>query len=195
MSSDQSPPLAAPPPGPPQAPVYRQQQDVLVRRPTAWTRPMQVALATYLVIGTLVSLGLQLVLRDEYRRLALAQAVKSSQANPGVVLDPNQLADISVTLGLVLGIVFSILYVVLAVLVLAKPRTWVFWVAGAVMTLQALGFIAALVNLFLPEPSIPRAGAAIGSILGLAGAAILAWMVAGLVKYGPWAQEKVRAEG
>ena len=198
MSFEQPPPLAAPQPapGPPAAPIYRQQPEQLVRRPTAWTRPMQQAVAVYLVIAPVVTILLQLVFRDEYRRLAVAQALKSIQTNPGAAaLDPSQLADIGLTVALVIGVVFGILYIVLAALVISKPRTWVFWVAGAVLALQSIGLIISVVNLFVAEPSTPRTAAVIGVILGLFAAGALAWMIAGLVKYGPWAQEKVRAEG
>lgn len=176
------------------APVYR--QDEFVRQATAWTRPMQVAVASYLVVSTVINILTELIFANELKSLAAVQVAKQFRASGRTFTDADvrQAVDLGLSLGLVFGGVFGILFLVLALLTVSKARTWVFWVDLVLMALGVLGLLSSVGALTSPaSATMPSGAAAISAAVGLVNLGLVAWMVAGLVKYGPWAQEKVPA--
>jgi hypothetical protein len=198
MSFEQAPPdsgQAALPSAPAAvAPIYR--QDEFVRSPTSWTRPMQLAVAAYLVISTLISLASQLVFANEVKAIAAAQMAKSFKASGRAFTDADvkSAVDLGLALALVFGLIFAIIFVVLAILSVTGTRTWVFWVDLVLLALGIFGLLSAVTSFSDPASAQIPAGARPFSLLsGLADLGLVVWMIVALVKYGPWAQEKVPA--
>jgi len=178
----------------PPAPVYR--QDEFVRQATGWTRSMQVAVAAYLVVSVVLGLLTQLIFRDQFKVLAAAQVAKQFRASGRAFTDADlkQAVDLGLGFALVFGVIFGIIYVVLALLTVSKPRTWVFWVDFVLLALGVLGLISSVSALLNPSgATLPSGAAALSLVIGLVDLALVIWMLVGLVKYGPWAQEKVPA--
>lgn len=157
---------------------------------------MQVGVAAYLVVSTVIGLVSQVMFRSDYKVLAAAQVAKQFKASGRAFTsgDVNQAVDIGLTVGLVFGVVFGILFIVLAILTAGKPRTWVFWVDLVFLALGVLGLVSSVGAVTNPgAATMPSGVAAVSLLTGLVDLALVAWMIIGLVKYGPWAQEKVPA--
>lgn len=188
---DQAPLPVAPPAAPP---IYR--QDEFVRRPTAWTRPMQVGVAIYLVLSTLYSIATQFIFSSDFKAVA-AKSVARSFKQSGRSFSPadvDQAVNLGLAFALGFGIILAILFIILALLTVTGTRTWVFWVDLVFIALGVLGLLTAVTSVTDPANSQLPAGARPLSLLfGLADLGLMVWMIVGLVKYGPWAQEKVQA--
>jgi hypothetical protein len=190
------PPGAGPVPAaePGGAPVYR--QDEFVRRPTSWTRPMQVAVAASLIISTIVNLASDFIFADDVRRTAALQVTKQFQASGQPVTDASikSAVDLGMTIAIVFGVIIGLVFVGLAILTLGKPRTWVFWVNVVFLALGLFGLLSAVTSFTdSANASIPANLRPVSLVLGLVDAGLLAWLVVGLSRSGPWAQEKVPA--
>ncbi|GAC1579897.1 MAG: hypothetical protein NVS3B24_14260 [Candidatus Dormibacteria bacterium] len=186
MSDEQHPPITAP--------VYR--QDEFVRRPTAWTQPMLTGVAIYFVLSPLLSLAVTLMFRGDMARLTEAAMRKSNGQGARALTEAqiHDLATLGFTVSLVVAGVLLLVFGLLAYLTYSKPRTWVFWVDAVLLALGATSLVSGLVGLLVrSEISLPAGANLLSAASGAVSAALLAWMVAGLVRFGPWAQEKVPA--
>jgi hypothetical protein len=188
---DQAPLPVAPPAVPP---IYR--QDEFVRRPSAWTRPMQMGVGIYLVLSTLYSIATQFIFATDFKAVAARSVAKSFKASGRsfTQADIDQAVNLGLTFALVFGIIFAILFIVLAILTVTGTRTWVFWVDLVFLALGVLSLLSVVTSFTdLANSQLPAGARPLALLFGVADVGLLVWMIVGLVKYGPWAQEKVPA--
>jgi hypothetical protein len=68
---------------------------------------------------------------------------------------------------------------------------WMFWVALVLFGLGGLGALTNLPTLFRPDTSpIPLPAVLVSELLSILSLAIFAWMLVGVIKFGPWAMKK-----
>jgi hypothetical protein len=156
------------------------------REPTAWTRPMQMAVAAYLVLSTLFSVlsAVLFINHDSMVRVMTAQGSLPSGTNV------DQVVSIALFIAYAFVIFFAIVYLVVALGSYLGWR-WMFWVALVVFGLTSIGAFTNLLSFAHPDSTeVPVWGIAVGEVLSLAGLAIFIWMIVGLIKYGPWALKR-----
>jgi hypothetical protein len=188
---DQNP--FAPSPGfvPPggESPLLR--EDEFVREPTPYTRPLQVAMAAYLLVSAVLGLALSLAYKDQLR-VAILDQVQKSVATSGRSMTPEalqQASDFGVMGVFGAAIIGLVIALVLAILSLAKPRTWVLIVDLVFLGLGALGvFRGPGAN-----PNAPGAMAPLSFLSALVALAIFVAALVALIRIGPWAMRKVPA--
>ena len=150
------------------------------REPTAWTRPMQLAVAALLTVQALYGVvsTILFIHKDDVRK-ALEQA--GSQVPQGMTED--QFVSFSMV-----GIYVSAGFVALLALGCAVLAyfgwRWAFWV---VLPIMGLFSIFALVGI----PGIAASPqAAVSEVLSLGDVALFFWMLIGAIKFGPWAMKR-----
>jgi hypothetical protein len=152
------------------------------RGASAWTRPLQLAASTYLLLLAASSLAANFLLgnasparlREAYLKAGVGseQAQSMAQGMTGVVL--------------VMTLIFAAVYLFLAFASWRGWR-WAFWADGVVLL---LGGFAAFANL----GSLGRPGAAtlLSEAVSICAVVLLAWFVAGFFRYGfgAWARTR-----
>ena len=175
---------------PPSAPVYR--LDEFERKPTGWTLPMQRAVGLYLIVGTILAFVVYFAVQTELHRVVHDQLVKSlaTQSQKAYTAgEINTLTDQSLLAGLIGSVFFGLIAVAFGAVTLARRATWIFIVDMVLTGFGVLGLIFALISLVSPQKV--ALSAAYSVLQSMASTALFAWMMVGLVKYGPWAEEKV----
>ncbi len=157
---------------------------------------MQMAVAAYLILSPLLSLVSDFVFNSDLRAIAAASVTRQFKASGRAMTDAqiNSAVDIGITVAIVFGVIFAIIFIVLAILTITRARTWVFWVDLVFLAIGVFSLISTLSSFGGGAgATVPAAARPFALVLGLADAGLVVWMVLGLVKYGPWAQEKAPA--
>lgn len=159
------------------------------RRPTAWTRPMQLVVAIYSATASVVSVGVQLLNIDALRQLSREALLKQPNLPAGQV---DVMADTVVTVGIATTVGFGLIYLFVALGSLLGWN-WIFWVALVLYGLGSLGFFTSAATLTVPSP-IPTWSRILSLAVSTGYLAIFIWMALGLIRYrGAWA--RIRAGG
>ncbi len=188
-----------PPPG---SPAARR------RVPTAWTRPLQIAVVVLLIAGLINGAVVLFSLQDYMQAVMNTSIDRQAQIDPN--LDPaqvgqlrqqaRQVAQTIFTISLVVVIVFGLAYFALATIGTLRRWTWWFWVqlvlAGrAVLSLPqnvlALSGQTIRASPGAPPLHVPVASAAVNVLLALAWLAVFIWMIVAYRRFGPWACRRV----
>jgi lysylphosphatidylglycerol synthetase-like protein (DUF2156 family) len=153
------------------------------REPTSWTRPMQLGVTAYLVLGAIngiVTAALFLNsaaiersvrtgspgLSDEQARQAVSQVAAESWTTAAIIT----LVALVLAVGSYLG------------------WRWTFWADLVWLALMSFGVVVSVVSLQLPSAGSMPVGEILASLLlSLAALALLIWFVAAAARYGPWA--------
>lgn len=172
------------------------------RRPTSWTKPLQITLAAVYGLQGVYAISapfwLAGALDQSMRRAALQQA----QESPGLYPDPNQYADAMGTFGaVILGIIVLFGLAIVAVVLIGTWRrwTWMYYTVLVLLAFQILGLpdqVAGVAGLFRDQPTfqLPPAAFVLGIISGLIATALFAWMLVALLRRGPWATVKLTGQ-
>ena len=157
------------------------------REPTPWTRPMQLGVAAYFVVSTLLAILSSALFINHDSMLKVMQA-QGTQVPAGT--DLNTVINISIVFAWVAVAVIGIIELVAALGSYLGWR-WMFWV---VLVLCAFGAIGAVTNLGTfahPQSSpIPTWGVAISEVLSIVGLGLFIWLLIGAIRYGPWAMKR-----
>jgi hypothetical protein len=184
MSPEDTPPEAG------GATLYR--QDAFERRPTRWTRPLQASVAIYFVVSSLLNLALTFVLQADIERISEASIRQARTSSTLTAQQVHDFAALGMTVAIIAGVVGLVIFAVLAWLTRARPRTWVFWVDLVLLGIGAISLVSGITGLTTSGPTrLPLATTVFSLLSGGVSAALACWMVAALVRHGPWAQEKV----
>lgn len=178
------------------------------RVPTAWTRPLQIAVVVLLIAGLINGAVVLFSLQDYMQAVMNTSIDRQAQIDPN--LDPaqvgqlrqqaRQVAQTIFTISLVVGIVFGLAYFALATIGTLRRWTWWFWVqlvlAGlAVLSLPqnvlALSGQTVRASPGAPPLHVPVASAAVNVLLALAWLAVFIWMIVAYRRFGPWACRRV----
>jgi hypothetical protein len=156
------------------------------REPTSWTRPMQLAIAAYLVLSAVYSLVSTALFLNA---AAIEKAIRSSNASV-----PSDQVQQAVTLALVVGWVFAVVIAAVSVLFAIGSYLgwrWAFWASLVWLGLNSIGVLTNLGSLAnastQPQPVAVIAGSLVLSLIALA---LFIWLVVAAVRYGPWAMRK-----
>jgi hypothetical protein len=167
--------------------------------PTAWTRPLQIALATVYALQGLYAISAPFWLGGALDQSMRQVALRQARQNPGLYPNPNQYADTMSTFGTVIlaVIVLTGLAIVVVVLVGTWRRwTWMYYVVLVLLAFQIIGLpdqVAGAAGLFRDQPTVqlPAAAFAVGTASGLLATGLFAWMLVALLRRGPWATRRL----
>ena len=182
-----------PPPG-----YVQYQQPHSVHIPTSWTRPMQIAVAAWYVLSGIYALSLPFWLSDTMTRAMNQSFQRQVQLNPGATPPPPEFINaVTSAMSGVLWVSAIIGAVICGVAVIGawKRWTWIFWV---ILILMGLGAVSLPFNLasalvgtrYSSSFGMPSWSVWLSVVYGIPGAALFAWMLIALIRYGPWATVK-----
>jgi hypothetical protein len=192
----------------PTGPVYGmtayQAPGRVMREPTSWTRPLQLAVAGWYVLQGLYSLTLPFWMSGPMTQ-AMNQSIQQSierqqRLNPTVSPPP---ADFVNTLtSMMSGVLWVAAVVGLAIAVVAvvgalSRWTWVYYVVLVFLGLGAISLPLDVVNALSGSAissasgfTMPSWTYSVGLLTAIPSTALFIWMLVALVKRGPWAMTK-----
>lgn len=157
------------------------------REPTSWTRPMQLAVAGFFVVGTLFSILSSALYINHDSMLRVMQA-QGTSVPAGT--DINTIVDVSIVFAWVVVAVIGAIELVAALGSFLGWR-WMFWVVLVLLGFGALGAVTNLNTFAHPQNSpVPTWGVATSELLSIASLALFIWLLIGAIRYGPWAMKK-----
>ena len=173
----------------------------VVREPTSWTRPLQIAVAVWYALQGIYALTLPFWMGDPMTQ-AFNQAMQRQQALNPTVTPPS--ADfvnaMTSMMGGLLWVTAIFGLALAAVVVVGALNRWT-WIYYAVLILLGLSAISIPLNLINSVGGSAVTGASgfpmpswtysLGLAIALTGTALFIWMLIALVKRGPWAMRKV----
>lgn len=157
------------------------------REPTPWTRPMELAVAGFLVVETVFSVltSALFVNHDSMLRVMQAQGTSIPAGT-----DINTVIDISIVFAWVVVAVIGVIELVAALGSYLGWR-WMFWVSLVLLAFGALGAVTNINTFAHPQSSpIPTWGVAISELLSIASMGLFVWLLIGAIRFGPWAMKK-----
>jgi hypothetical protein len=156
------------------------------REPTAWTRPLQLATAAYLVVGLVYSVVTTALFLTAANMERVLRASNASLGGDQV----SQAVNFSILAAWAVVIVLGVVSLLLAVGSFLGWR-WVFWVALVWLALNSIGVLSNLNALANSGTQVEPAGVVAGSLLlSLVALGLFIWFVVALVRFGPWAMKK-----
>jgi hypothetical protein len=156
------------------------------REPTAWTRPLQLVTAAYLVIGLVYSVVTTALFLTASN---MERVLRASNANLGGD-QVSQAVNFSILAAWAVVIVLAVVSLLLAVGSFLGWR-WVFWVALVWLALNSVGVLSNLNALANSGTQVEPAGVVVGSLLlSVVALGLFIWFVVALVRFGPWAMKK-----
>jgi len=185
-------PMAAP-----AHPYYR--QPATVRVPTAWTKPMQFAVAAAYVVTGLYTLSEPLWMSGAMSQAVNQSLQRQAQLNPNVTPPPPELvSSMSSMMSGMLWVAAIFVAAICAVIAIGALMrwTWMFWIVLVLLGLGALflpfSLFTALAGYSYLASSygFPSWTAWISIVFGVPGTALFVWMLVALIRYGPWAMSK-----
>ncbi|HEX2682047.1 MAG TPA: hypothetical protein VHQ03_12235 [Candidatus Dormibacteraeota bacterium] len=150
------------------------------RFPTPWTRPMQLAAAILLAVE-----GVYLLVTSFFT--LNADTIRQGIHSAGTQIPQGMTEDQLVTFSLVTAWIFVVFLVAvdLAGAGLAYfGWRWAFWVLLVLLGLWSIGALIGLVGF------TKSVAAALQEVLSLGNIAVFAWMIVGLIRFGPWAMKR-----
>jgi hypothetical protein len=158
------------------------------REPTPWTRPMQLGAAAVFVLEAVTSVAISLLFVNHDNMLKALQA-QGTAIPQGTTID--DLVNISIAIAIGVVIFFAVLELIGAIGSFLGWR-WMFWAALVLFGLGGLSNVFGnLSSLSRPGTSpIPAGGLIVTEIVGVLSLAMFAWMIVGVIRYGPWAMRK-----
>jgi hypothetical protein len=148
---------------------------------------MQMAAAALFVLEAVSSVVITLIFVNHDSVLRALQA-QGTQVPQGTTVD----TVVNFTVGITIGAVcFFAVLELLGALGSFLGWRWMFWAALVLFGLGGLTTFTSLPNLLKPETSpIPLGGLLVSELSGILSLAIFVWMLAGVIKFGPWAMRK-----
>ena len=164
----------------------------MVRAPTPWTKPIQNAVAGFNAISIVYLIVLALLLSTEMSQMISQPLYPNSPPPPAqAVTGITAFFSFVFFAGSLIGIVLCVVIIIGAL----KRWTWVFYVVLVFGGLSTIGLPFNLVGAIQRSvtPGVPSVAAWeswLQVLYGTASAALFAWMLVALIRYGPWATMK-----
>ena len=173
----------------------------VVREPTSWTRPLQIALAAWYAFQGLYALTLPFWMGDPMTQAFNQAMQRQQQLNPAVTPPSADFMNAMTSMmgGLLwVAAIFGLAIAAVAVVGALNRWTWIYY---AVLILLGLGAISLPLDLVngvggpavtgAPGFSMPSWTYWLGVATAIPDAGLFIWMLVALVKRGPWAMRKV----
>jgi len=182
----------------PLAPQYPYAAPKTGRVPTAWTEPMQYAVAGLYAISIVYLLVSAFLLSSEVSQIFNQALQQSTSQYPNASPPPTAVVNGVTSFftfvfwgGAFIGTVVSVVVVIGALM----RWTWMFWVALVFLGLSTialpLDLIGAIGRSATPGIySLPVWQSWAAVAIGIPSAALFVWMLIGVIRYGPWAQTR-----
>jgi hypothetical protein len=157
------------------------------REPTPWTRPMQLATATFFVAEALFSVLISVLYinHDNMVRVLQAQGTSIPQGT-----DINTVIGISIFFAFAVVIFIAVLELVAALGSYLGWR-WMFWAALVLLGFGGIGTVTNLGSFSHPDTSpVPIWGAFVNELFSIVSLAMFVWLLVGVIKFGPWAMKR-----
>jgi hypothetical protein len=148
---------------------------------------MQLAAAAVFAVTGLASLVAVFAFfnHDTFVRVLKAQGTNVPR---GMTYDT--MADAAIGIGIATVVIIVVLYLVAAVGSFLGWR-WMFWAALVLFAFSGIGTFTNLSSFAKPSASpVPVGFLLVNELLSIAGLAMFVWMLAGVIKFGPWAMKK-----
>jgi hypothetical protein len=178
------------------------------KEPSAWTRPLQLAVIALMLLGV-VNLLLLLPYLTDYIREAVRRSIELSLASQPSAENAEQVRAQVLAFGdqialwtAVLTLVFAAAWLILVLIGTLRRWTWLYWLLMVVFGLSILGIPQQLLQVFgvgvsggpgQPAFIEPVPSALLGLVVGIAELAMFIWMIVAYRKFGPWACRPVPA--
>lgn len=153
---------------------------------------MQRAVGTYLVVSTILAFAVFFAAEHELRQAFHDQLVRRLSSTGSRVYSPaevNSLADQSMRIGLVSSALFGILAVAIGILTLARRTTWLLVVDMILTGFGIIGLVSALASPAAAGRGPLQSGFSL--LESVIATTLFLWMLVGLIRYGPWAEENL----
>jgi len=151
---------------------------------------MQLVAAALFVVAAVYSVVTTLLFVNHDTMLRALQA-QGAQFPAGTDMDAIVNVSIAVSIGFVICI--GILQLIAAVGSYLGWR-WMFWAALVLFGLGGLSALGDIGTLMKPSTSpVPIGAVVVSELLALASLGMFVWMLAGAIKFGPWAMRKPSA--
>jgi len=177
---------------------YYPQPPPAQRVPTAWTKPMQYAVAAWYGISGLYALSLPFwmsgIMAQSMTQAFQQQAAQNPDVSPP---PPDVIASFTSMATGVMWVAALIGLAIAAVVVIGALLRWT-WLFYVVLVLLGLSTLSLPVNvasaLFgssaLSQYGFPSSFYWISVVIGIPAAALFVWMLIGAIRFGPWAMAK-----
>jgi hypothetical protein len=173
----------------------------VVREPTSWTRPLQLAVAGWYVLEGVYAVTLPFWMSGPIAQ-AMNQAIqRQERLNPSASPPPADFVNTMTSFAsgaLWVAAVFGVVIAAVVVIGALSRWTWMFYVVLVFLGLGAISLPLDVVNAIGGSAISSASGFTMPAwtySLGLAAAipstALFVWMLVALVKRGPWAMRKV----
>jgi hypothetical protein len=180
-------------------PVYVAPAAVL-REPTPWTRPIQLAVAAWFALGALASLTLPIWLTGMMTQVVNQSIQQQQQLNPEASPLPADFTGVmtSMMTGMVwFGVILGFVLYGAGCIGALKRWTWLYYVTLVWLGLVLLSLPLNIANLVSGRVltgstslNLPTWYLYLGVVLGVVQAGLFVWMLIALVRYGPWAMRR-----
>ena len=150
---------------------------------------MQLAAAGVFLFEAVSAVAISLLFVNHDSMLKALQAQGTLSTTQGISVD--DLVNFSIAIALGVVIFFAVLEIIGAVGSVLGWR-WMFWAALVLFGLGGLSNVFGnLPALAKPGTSpIPAGGLIVTTVVGVLSLAMFAWMLVGVIKFGPWAMRK-----
>lgn len=157
------------------------------REPTSWTRPMRLASAALFAVQAVYSVVVTFVFVTHD---AMLRAIQAQGTQLPSDTDVDAVVDVAIALAIAVAVCWALLQVAAAAGSYLGWR-WVFWPA---VVLFGLGGLSALgnVGVFLRPAASPMPvwAVSVSELFDVASLGMFVWLLAGLVRFGPWAMKR-----
>jgi len=174
------------------------QQPATARVPTAWTKPMQYAVAAWYALSGIYALSLPFWMSGTMSQIINQSIQRSTAQNPEVSPPPVEVISTMTTMMsgfLWIGAIFGVAISVVVIIGALNRWTWMFYV---VLVLLGLGAISLPFNIVgavagstpLNPYSLPVWVTWLSVALGIPSTALFIWMLVAVIRHGPWAMTR-----
>jgi hypothetical protein len=173
----------------------------VVREPTSWTRPLQLAVAGWYALQGIYALSLPFWMSGPITQAINQSIQRQEQLNPSASPPPAEfISTVTSMVGgfLWVGALFGVVIAVVAVVGALSRWTWVYYVVLVFLGLGAISLPLDVVNALGGSAissasgfTMPAWTYTFGLLSAIPTTALFVWMLVALVKRGPWAMRKV----
>jgi hypothetical protein len=169
------------------------------RVPTPWTRPLQYSVAGWYAVSAIYTLSLPFWMGGQMAQVINQSIQRQQERYPSTTPPPPGFTDLMTTMmtGVIwVGALIGLAVCLVAILGALKRWTWAFYVVLVLLGFGCLGLLD-VIYIFIGPGMASASGFSMpawtywtGFLLSIPDAALFIWMIAAVVRFGPWAMRK-----